>query len=419
MAAPTVFEKFSNFKAYKRHDGDFGLEIETETLEPYKVPTMAFWETHADGSLRHHGIEYVLKQPLKFGPDLEAAYTEFADKTGKFPFIEDSITTSVHVHMNILNENFVTLGNIFTVYALVEQILIEFSGPSRKSNLFCLGMADAEETYKGIKTILKGFSEKYYAVVQQFDRDNSKYSALNLAAMSMFGSLEFRSFRGTADVGIIRRWVGILHEMLEYCRKDITPHDIIRDFKNKGSEILQDIFGEYRRELRCKNEEKMLEDNFWYAAQIAYSLKDWALLKKEPAKKKPSAKDLDRIAIKLYNREFNALGSDEQRYIFNNLDDILESLDKPAAKPKRGAQRVADAIGAAEVDRVLNEIARDEGRQVEMPRARNAGGPAVGAWGNIVPPAAQWMDPNEPRAARANPVWVDEMPDMPEEDPDA
>lgn len=370
MVAPTVFEKFSNFKAFKRHDGDFGLEIETETLEPYTIPKMGLWETHADGSLRNHGVEYVLKAPLKFGPDLEAAYTEFTTKTAKFPFIEDSITTSVHVHMNILNENLVTVGNIFTVYALVENILIEFSGPSRKSNLFCLGMADAEETYKGIKQILTAWHGRNYAIVQNFDRDNAKYAALNLAAMNAFGSLEFRSFRGTADIGVIRRWVGILHALMSYCRQNITPHDIIKEFKNKGMEILNDIFGEYRRELRCKNEDELVDRNFWYAAQIAYCIKDWEVLRKEPSKKKPSAKDLDKYATMLYGREFNAIGSDEQRYILNHIDEIIESYgNQPTSKPKKargGAMPIQDAVDFDEeaVNRAMNDIRNAQGGAV-------------------------------------------------------
>lgn len=397
MSIATVYDKLSSVRTFKRHDGEYGLEIETETLTEYKTPKMSFWETHVDGSLRNYGLEYVLKSPLKFGNDLDAAFIEFQNKTKDIEFIKDSITTSVHVHMNVLNENFVTLGNILTAYALIEGLLIEFSGPTRKSNLFCLGMADAEETVKGIKNMLGNFAQKRFNVVQEYDRDHFKYAALNLSSLGHFGSLEFRSFRGTADVDEISRWVSILNSILVFARQNITPHEIVNMYRAKGMELLDDILGKYRRDVRCANEEHLVNKNFWYAAQIAHSVKDWEVFRKEAPKKKPSVKDLDGISMRLYGQLFDAVGADNQRFVLNNIEELMDEMTNGTSKKK---YRVARGDAQAGLVDELVELARN----------------APPAWAGMRTGNAAPVALDIPNVFEEQPE--DDFDDFPREDPD-
>lgn len=299
---------------YKNYPGDIGLEIETETTEEYKVPKFSFWTVHADGSLRGFGQEYVLKQPLDFEKAFPEALKEFKDKTKHIPFVKDSITTSVHVHLNMLNDNFVTLGNFLTAYSFVENILIRFSGDDRLSNLFCLPICDAEETYQNIMRMMQALPKKQYGRLQ-FEPDNTKYGALNLSSLVRYGSLEVRSFRGTTDIDLIHTWVGVLYSILRYSRqKELTPPQIIAAYKEKGIEILSDIFGEYRKIIRHKEEDKLLDDNLWYAVNIACgAVKDWTKIDEIPNAKKPKLKDLDEIAAKSFGViNFEALTHEQQ-----------------------------------------------------------------------------------------------------------
>lgn len=315
----TFGRNYHNFK------GEIGLEIETETLQEYKVPQFSFWDVHNDGSLRNVGREYVLRQPLEITKEFPEAMVEFASKTKDIKFIPDSITTSVHVHLNMLNETFVTLGNFLTLYTLVENLLVRYSGEDRKSNLFCLPICDAEEIYNNIMSMMRGIGGKKYAAMQ-FAPENTKYGALNLAALVQYGSLEIRSFRGTTDIGVIKKWVDILYSILKYARQDkLVPPQIIMAYKEKGPELLTDVFGEFREEIRQKEEDKLIEKNFWYAASIAYSIRNWDKLEDIPKPKKAKPKDLEAISQSMYQTTFEALNFDQQQNVIQAVNEIVQA----------------------------------------------------------------------------------------------
>lgn len=307
----TFGRNYNNFK------GEVGLEIETESREDYRVPAFSFWVLHNDGSLRDIGREYVLRQPLMVEKELPEALKEFADKTKDIKFIKDSITTSTHVHLNMLNENFVTLGNFLTLYTLVENLLIRFSGEDRKSNLFCLPICDAEEIFYSIVKMMQGIGAKKYNSMN-FPEDNVKYGALNLSSLVAYGSLEVRSFRGTTDIALIEKWVRILYCILVFARQTgLVPPQIILQFKEKGPKFLSDVFGQYREDLRHPEEEKLLEKNFWYSASIAYSIKNWEKLEVVEKPKKAKPKDLEKIAQQLYGLTFESLSFEQQQLVIN------------------------------------------------------------------------------------------------------
>lgn len=306
-----------NIGNFKFHKGEIGLEIETESPTEYKIPKFAFWDVHTDGSLRQVGREYVLKVPVMFEKELPEALTEFKEKTEGIPFIQDSITTSVHVHMNILNETFVTLGNVLATYALVENLLIRFSGPDRRSNLFSLPMCDAEEIYNNIIRLVIGMGTKRYGHMA-YDVESTKYGALNLSSIARYGSLEIRSFRGVTDIDVIYQWVGLLYSIMQYARQEkLTPPQIIMAYKEKGAEILSDIFSSDQRQLIAqKNEVDLLEKNFWYSANIASAIKNWDKLEIDVPKKSKS-KDLEKLAQAMYGVRFEQLDSDAQMSVIN------------------------------------------------------------------------------------------------------
>ena len=303
-------------KSFKKLDGEFGIEIETETKSAYDIPNFYYWTSHGDGSLRDFGVEYVLKQPVRFGKELDLALDEFNEKTGKIKFIKDSFSTSVHVHINVLNESFKTLGNLLTTYALFENLTIRYSGPDRLSNLFCLPMCDAEDIYKNIVTMFNGIQSKNYKSMS-ISAQAAKYSACNLASLYHLGSVEIRSFRGETDVKKIKDWVSILNSILIYSRQDISPKDIIMSWKDRKLRLLSDVFGDYAKDLSCANELELIEKNVWYAASIAYSVKDWNSLDKaeKVPEFKPKNKELDTTAMKIFGNPFASLQAADQQHV--------------------------------------------------------------------------------------------------------
>lgn len=398
-----VYDALSRWANYKKWEGTFGVEIETETKHEYAVPEFTFWDVHNDGSLRDFGKEYVLKQPLSFGKSLDDAFEEFKGKTKDIPFKKDSISTSVHVHVNMLNEKFVTMANFITVYTIVENILIRYCGPDRKSSLFCLPICDAEETAKNVRQMFQAFDKKNYKFVHQFSEEQCKYAALNLASLSKIGSLEVRSFRGTPDTEEIRNWVGILNSMLRYARQNITPPDIIKAYHDKAGELLSEIFGEYREQLRYSDETELIKKTFFWATVNAYSVKNWSRMDVE--QKAPTKKDFDIEAVsqQIYGRAFDALSLEQQQA-------VVQELERLATRP------FADDFG--------NEL--PEQAEVNVPaQGRRARGIDNGA--GQVDAARAWFDNNvapppqprgQPLAWNPNPPEPEPFFDEPDEDED-
>jgi len=315
----TIYDTLRNygFDRYQRYNGEFGLEIETETKKVYTIPPMNYWISKGDGSLRDNGVEYILRAPLKFEKEIPAALEEFGERTKGIPFIKDSITTSVHVHVNMLNETFLGMGNFLTLYSMFENLLIRFSGPDRLSNLFCLPICDAEDTYKNMITMMRYAEAKSYKGMMMGE-NSVKYAACNLSSFANFGSIELRSFRGETDVAKILDWIGILYKLLEFSRKDLSPKEILLLWKNNQLDLMTDVFGKAGRKLLAhKDEKKLIEQNIWYAASLAYGIKDWKSLD-IPVKIpefKPKQKELDQRAMSDYGVAFQQLNEVQQQEI--------------------------------------------------------------------------------------------------------
>lgn len=305
-----IFESFKNFKGFKRFDGEIGLEIETESLQNYDVKPMKYWRTDIDRSLRNVGNEYILKTPLKYGAELTEGLKEFEASTHHVKFIPNPVSSSVHVHLNFLNENFVTLGNFLTTAVLCENLLTEYSGPDRRSNLFCLPVCDAEETLGNIKQMFQAFEAQNFGHLWSgvFDKSRVKYANINLNALALYGSIEVRSFRGETNIKEIQTWIDILYDIMTFSRVIESPREIINILKAKDTGIIDIIFGKRAPLLKCNEWEARVNKNIWYAASIAYSVKNWANLDSPVmAEFTPKVADIQKMAQKLYKLEIEQL----------------------------------------------------------------------------------------------------------------
>ncbi len=354
----TIYDKFKLVsKVGPRHKGEIGLEIETETKRPYEIPLFSYWTTHQDGSLRDFGIEYVLKQPVLYENELGLALDEWQEKTKGIKFIPDSVTTSVHVHLNFLNRSFVELGNFLTTYALIENLLIRYSGDDRRSNLFCLPICDAEETYLNIKEMFKNYVSKNYSF--RIGEGQAKYAACNISTLSTLGSIELRSFRGATNISKIRDWIDILYDIYKFAQiENLDPKGIMTAWKDKEIKLLNDIFSDKSlKELKSTsaNIKELVEPNVWYAASIAYSVKgNWKELDHEIKipEFKPSEAHLDQTASIKFNTRWNDITEEQKDWLIREMKiqyerDYLRNLSAKISSKNSGmtlgtlAQRIA------------------------------------------------------------------------------
>lgn len=340
----TLYDKLRGIRNLFRHDGLYGLEIETETKSPYTSPEMPFWECKADGSLRNFGVEYVLEAPMDLKGIVEALEI-FKEGTSHLNFIKDSPTTSVHVHINMLNETVRTFNNILTLYALVENLLLRFSGETRQSNLFCLGMSDAEQTLYNIQSLLKNFERHFWGTVADYTDNNAKYAAVNIATLGKFGSLEFRSFRGETDTVKILEWVHLLDKIYQYCKQDLYPLNIINQWHERGFDFLEEVFDELFPKIVLDREEDLplvMRNNFWYASSIASSINDWNVFREKP-KVSLKKEAVDKTSIETFGVPFQELQPAQIRDLYVRLFEDHTGRDWGNIRTGAGANIRIDA----------------------------------------------------------------------------
>lgn len=202
--------------------GEVGIEIEEEGEElPREVP---YWTVTGDGSLNESGREYVLTKPAarKDVHDRLSLLKKAHVDSGSF--VEESIRTGVHVHINVQGLNIIQLHNFIVTYLILEEMLVAFCGPNREGNLFCLRARDAKALVWMVRNSVKDQQFRGYA-----DED-FRYASINLSSLFKYGSLEFRAMRGTKDFDLIEFWVELLLKIKDYAVNIRDPRDIVESF---------------------------------------------------------------------------------------------------------------------------------------------------------------------------------------------
>jgi len=222
------FVSFRNYVRQKK-EGEVGIEIEVEGKNLQLNP-ITYWVEKPDGSLRDYqgrpeypGNEYVLSNPLSresipkalryLGRKMKDAGSE----------VHLSSRCSVHVHINCQTLSMKQIYQIICLYGIFEEALVEFSGEERVGNLFCLRAKDAEYW---IRQLILALQSKDFDRV--FDND-IRYTSCNTASLGKFGSLEFRSMRGTVDINLIQSWVDILLHIKDVALSYEDPAALMTD----------------------------------------------------------------------------------------------------------------------------------------------------------------------------------------------
>lgn len=290
----TIYELYKPFYLYRLHPvGTFGIEIETETVSGesyggileelredrnglyYPNPTEN-WRATLDGSLRNFGVEFVLKKPLSLS-DAFKALDEFDEKIAqKVNFIQGAPGTSVHVHINMLRETPLTLAKFLVIWVLCENLLLEFSGQTRRSNLYALGSRVAETVVDNYTHMFRKMVRHSYDVLM-FSEQDTKYSALNIQNLASKGTVEARCFRGTTNVSEIKEWLTVLNSLLVFARSDIYPNEILLNYRDQGLEFIKNIFPEelVERIVDPMFAEKLIDRNLVYCQWLVESVEDW------------------------------------------------------------------------------------------------------------------------------------------------
>lgn len=224
----------------------FGMEVEVENcknyIENYQETLAPAWGVTTDGSLRStskgSGLEFV-SVPLTYTQLVQAVKTLF-DKTG---FDDSNFTDrcSIHVHANVTDFTPGNLAALALYYQIVEDILFDFVGQHRDSNIYCIPWSQCRMSHDLVTAILG--NEAIYSF-----KGWQKYTALNLSPILTQGTVEFRHMHGTANQDKIFSWITILNNLISLAKKS-EGEEAINRVKSLSMDkdyraLFKSIFGE-------------------------------------------------------------------------------------------------------------------------------------------------------------------------------
>jgi hypothetical protein len=225
MLIRDIFTEF-NGKEVKKVYGDLSLEIE---LQGHGLPQIfnPVWNTKNDGSLKDdaEGLEYIFNNPLPLSQveeELIKFKSNFEDSE-----VLDSFYAGTHVHINVQNLTLRQLLCYICTYIVLEDVLVDWCGPTRVGNHFCLRIKDADYLITYIRNMIVDDN------LSDLD-DNLRYSSLNFMSVPKFGSLEFRSLNSSLDVERMMKWCKILMRMRDNSILYGTPDVLIGSISSEG-----------------------------------------------------------------------------------------------------------------------------------------------------------------------------------------
>lgn len=223
-------------------DAEVGVEIEMEAFSSLYNPSgSSLWRITGDGSLRgDYNGEYVLITPESREMAKSAVEELYAKLATKGTDISETIRAGVHIHINVKDMTIDQLLNYTALYYVLEECLVEWCGPNRIGNHFCLRVSDAEQ-------VLEQFAHFYKSKdIFTFDTDGIRYSSLNFAATFKYGSVEFRALETPSRSDRIIQWIDVLTHLKDKAISISEAESIIEEFSGVGATTwARDILGDH------------------------------------------------------------------------------------------------------------------------------------------------------------------------------
>lgn len=232
-----------------------GIEIELEFDNVPRIEQdMTYWNIVPDGSLKN-GMEFVVKEPL-YSNSIPTALKELNSMLKKHSKskVRLSERTSLHIHVDARDMSREQISNFVMVYTAFESVLFKYCGEERKNNVFCISPTTSATLINTLGSFILGGDTRAGNVVRRY----SKYTSINLATLSKYGSIEIRGHEGTHNSAQIITWINILLSIKQYVLNNTTATwlDLPERLSNRGLKIfLTDVFGKYAKYLDHKDVE--------------------------------------------------------------------------------------------------------------------------------------------------------------------
>ncbi len=218
--------------------GPLGIEVEVEAENDVFYELDKYWKTVQDNSLRGYSAEFVLKQPYLRKTAIEAIKYLKKSLDERNVVLKFTHRTSVHVHVNVQHLEHGQLCCLIYLSYLLDRFFAKIGGREISGNRFALRISDAERQV----FVFKQMCEKgnYYIP----DEGDGKYSVVNLAPVNRYGSVEYRSMRGTLDVELLEDWINILTNVFKFSTQFSSIEDMMEGFLGDELGFVKRIIGE-------------------------------------------------------------------------------------------------------------------------------------------------------------------------------
>lgn len=166
-------------------------------------------EVKKENSLRNNGWEFVFEQPM-LGNDIIESLRSIESVCSTQPICL-SERCSVHVHIDVRGWDTTKLHLLGLLYFLFETPIFNYAGPDRKNLAYCVPYNEAEYSLEFLSNLQSSNDHVVHGALKGL----TKYSALNMEAALMYGSVEFRQHRGTTKANDIIAWINIIYRLID------------------------------------------------------------------------------------------------------------------------------------------------------------------------------------------------------------
>lgn len=219
-----------------------GIELEYEnfgSLRSAEVQEGNYWVATLDGSLRNGGVELV-SRPLLL-PDIDEALSR-AEAIVTASGATATTRCGLHMHMNMRPYSIGQVWSLTCLYALIEPSIYQMYAVGREDSMF--GVPLWLNTMQQNALFADICTARSRPVPRATVGTTSKYSAFNLSALQVFGTIEMRQPYCTNDFAAIRSWTDFVVRMYMTGVSYDDPIQVLGLYEQEGLRGLQEqLFG--------------------------------------------------------------------------------------------------------------------------------------------------------------------------------
>jgi hypothetical protein len=208
---------------------------------------------HRDGSISSDAGMEVCTAPAQ-GKDFEAQVIEVCKALTECEATVD-VSCGLHVHVEAKDLTAKNVLALVRLYHMVEPALYQIVSPSRRTGSFSqewgthfkdAGVFDPrsgrEKRVAALEGALYGSKEQVKHMKENPRKHDSRYHGLNLNALLLYGTVEFRLHQGTVNARKIIMWSAVCASLVEYATKHTEKE--ISWMENSPMEILKKVVGD-------------------------------------------------------------------------------------------------------------------------------------------------------------------------------